>query len=402
MELEKRRTQDDSVPSNSLSTNFNQGQLAKVGGWIREISPNLTPEVVLGASQRFLEELRHRQPELFDRLSGETVNAGQFESALLMHTGVQLDGAQIQLRESLALRRVELFLRSGTGPSLDATASMAKIKGLSQLYYRRLVEGRIDDDELIALLKRVQQGPASAKPVATAKPQALTAAEIVSEFSRRHQSGSTLARLRAYTIEGTMKNPGGEEQTLQIFRLRPDRFRMQVRVNEMTRLIVAGDGVRYWYQAAGSSPEYITAEQVGSRIQLAEFTNLLFGDERCVYERVEDGEREGKKTYRVAIKRPDSSRYVAIVDAETFHEIGEEFPDGARATYSDFREVAGLTLPFTEETVDKEGGRHVFHLTRFSANPGLVVQFFQPVGPSDLNFFSIEHLSSRGPVAMER
>jgi hypothetical protein len=40
----------------------------------------------------------------------------------------------------------------------------------------------------------------------------------------------------------------------------------------------------------------------------------------------------------------------------------------------------------------------VFVLTRFTANPGLVQEFFETT-PHDLNYFAFEHLAARAQVA---
>jgi hypothetical protein len=128
--------------------------------------------------------------------------------------------------------------------------------------------------------------------------------------------------------------------------------------------------------------------------------NPLFGEmENYTFKRVEDGTLDGRKIYRIAVLRGDGSHYLAGIDAENFHEVGNEFPGGIRVRYSDFREVAGITVAFREETSDAKGHKDVFVLTRFTPNPGLVQDFFETVPGHDLNYFAFEQLSARALAA---
>jgi len=373
---------------------FSAAQLAHVGDWLRAIAPAAPPAAVSAAAQHFLEDLQWQHPDEMDRLLTDASPEKDMTSALLGRLAAQLTAApQAALREELARRRVEALLPPGT-PAASVAALIEKMKGASQVYYQRLLAGRIDDEDLIPLLKDAQQaGTAAARP-ASSRPAELTAADILSEFSKHNQNGLALSHLRAYTVEGTLKLPGGAEQQLLLFKLRPDRFRLHVLAGGATHYILGYDGARFWQEAPNHPPEVMARESLGPRAYLAEFINPLFGDlENYNFTRLADGALDGGKVYRLEVRRPDGSKYVACIDPATFHEVGGEYDNGVRVRYSDFRQVSGLTLAFCEETTDREGHKDVFQLTRFTANPGLIQDFFEePVPGRDLSYLSFERL----------
>ena len=391
----------DSEPA---APKFSEAQLARVGGWMQELAPSCPPAALAAAAQHFLEELQWRQPDSLERLLTASVSAQDFSSMLLRHLAAQLTAApQAALREELARQRVQVLLAHGDSASASTAQAAAglieKLKGTSQVYYRRLLEGRIEDEDLIPLLTDARQAGTAPASLALAKPKVLTAAEIMAEFSHRNQKDLALDHLRAYTIEGTLTEFGGKTEQLLLFKLRPDRFRLHVLVGDGTRYILSADGTQFWQQVPGGRPQLVSRESLGPRVYLAEFVNPLFGElENYTFKRIEDGTLDGRKMYRISVLRADGSHYVACIDAENFQEAGEEYPGGIRVRYSDFREVAGLTVAFREETSDAKGHKDVFVLTRFTANPGLVQEFFETT-PHDLNYFAFEHLAARASVA---
>jgi hypothetical protein len=393
--------------SEPAAPKFSDAQLSRVSGWMRTMAPSCPPAAMASAAQHFLEELQWRQPDKLERLLADGLSAKDFESMLLRHLAAQLTAApQAALREELACRRVQVLLaqedKTPASTPQTAAALIEKLKGNSQVYYRRLLEGRIEDEDLEPLLQEARQaGTASAHPAST-KPQALTADDILAEFSRHNQKDLALEHLRAYTVDGRLTEGGGTEQRLLLFKLRPDRFRLHVLVGETTRYILSDDGAQFWQQVPGGKPQVVSRESLGVRAYLAEFVDPLFGEmDNYTFERIEDGTLDGRKIYRIAVRRPDGSQYVAGVDAGTFHEVDAEYAGGMRVLYSDFREVAGVTVAFREETTDRTGHKTVLVLTRFTANPGLVQEFFETVPGHDLNYFAFEQLSARAPVAIK-
>jgi hypothetical protein len=299
---------------------------------------------------------------------------------------------------------VQVLLAQGSSVSAstpqDAAGLIEKIKSTSQTYYRRLLEGRIEDEDLIPLLTDARQAGTAPAPLAPAKPKELTAADILTEFSRHNQKDLALAHLRAYRLEGTLKLPGGTEQHLLLFKLRPDRFRLHLMAGDATRYILSHDGAHFWQEIPGGKAQIVSRESLGNRPYFAEFVSPLFGEmENYTFDRLEDGSSNGQKVYRIAVRRPDGSQYVSCIDPATFHEVGAEYGKDVRVYYSDFREVAGLTMAFREETTDAKGNKIVLDLTRFTANPGLVQEFFETVPGRTSNFFAFEQLSARAAVA---
>ena len=394
---------DDAPPA----PKFSAAQLARVGGWLREFAPSAPPAAVAAAAQHFLEDLQWQHPEQMQSLLTDAFPKKSFDSSLLRHLAAQLGGApQAALRQELAVRRVQVLLARGGGPVPDAAALIVKLKGISDVYYRRLVEGRIEDDDLEPLFAeagRVSRTAVGAQ--APSAPLALSVGDILADFSRQNQSGSAADAIRAFSVDGTLKLPNGEEQHLRLFKLRPDRFRLHVLVGETTRYILAHDGTRFWQETAGGKPQTVSENALGPRRYLCEFLNPLFGDQQgYTFTRLEDGTLDGRKVYRIAVHRADDSQYVADIDPATFHEVAGEYDKGVRVRYSDFRQVAGLTMAFREETTDAAGHEDVFQLTQFTANPGLIPEFFNaPVEGRDLGYLALEqlvaHATKRPPLS---
>ena len=387
------------VESQPVTSKFSDAQLAFVQTWIKQKAPECPIEVSEAVADQFLDELQQRNPDKFSQLLSPSFSPVAFESMLLRQVGIRISGSsQVAQREKVAERRVSALLIAGGRESRvatgDAAGLIAKIRDSSPSQYRRLVEGKMDDDDLqLAIKKAGQSGVIQKEPVAI-KPKVLSAADIVSEFSRRNQVGSALQRLNAYVVDGRLKTATGEEQQLLFFKMRPDRFRLVIRAAGMTRYILAGDGSRYWQQASGQAPQDVPAAALGQRRYLAEFVDPMFASEGYSYERLEDGAADGKKFYRIAVERADKSRYVSCIDAESFREVIRENADKSTTRYSDYREVAGVTYAFREEVTDATGHKGVLELTRITANPGLIQDLFDLPSRQELGYFEIEKILS--------
>jgi hypothetical protein len=374
---------------------FSEAQIAYVQSWIRQKAPECTPEASGAVAQQFLEELQQRYPEKLDQITSGNFLAGNFESMLLRYVAVKMAGpANAKVREELARRRVVVGLvgsgRDGSAALTEAPGLLEKIQDGSQSQYRRLVDGRMDDDDLQLLLKKTSQAGVVKKEPKPATPKVLTAADIVAEFSRRNQVGTALQHLQAYVVEGRITTAAGEHQELLLFRMRPDSFRLVVRSGGVTRYILAGSSGRYWQHVPAKPPQTVPAQALGDRRYLSEFVDPLFDGDDFAFERLEDGAVDGKKFYRVIVRRSDHSNYVARIDHETFREVGRENEDHSVALYSDFREIAGVTYAFREEITDGAGRKGVLELTRVSANPGLIRNLFEPPARPELGYYELE------------
>jgi len=377
---------------------FSPAQLEFVGRRVSESVPDCPPEVAAAVARKFLEHLQQRDPDKLAQLLTGNFAWRSHQSTLLRLVGAQLNGLpSVTLREEVARRRLqaELELEAAPGGSAataarDAATLLAKIKELSPVYLRRLVEGRTEDDELRILLKKVRQAEAGGKPAVAAKPREMTAAEIVSNFTRHNQEGSSLQRLRAYVLEGKMTAAGAGEQRITLCRLRPDRFRLVVGDESATRLVLAFDGQRYWRQAPGGPPLVLKRESMGPQRHLGEFIDGLFGEAGATFERLDDGKVLDRPVFRLAVRRPDGSRYVARIDQETYRQVGRENDDKSTATYSDFRDVAGVMIAFREEVTDAEGRKSVLTIARITPNPAVIQAAFAPPPPGTLDFFTLD------------
>ena len=391
------------VESQSAAPKFTESQMAFVLGWIKQAVPECPAAISMTVAEAFLEDLQQQHPDKLEQLGTRDFPAAAFESTLLQQVGVKLNGAaQGALREETARRRVGAVLTAGGRDSqkarADAAGLVVKLKDASPPQYRRLVEGKMDDDDLELLLKKSSQSAAAPIVAIPVKPKVLTASDIVSEYARRNQTGSALQHLRAYAVQGKLKTATGEEQELLLFKLRPDRFRMVVRSAGLTRLILASDGTRFWQQAPGQPAQVVPAKEMGSRIYLAEFADPLFVGEGYTFDRRDDGTTEGREFYRIGVRRPDGSGYVACIDTETFRETARESDDRSVTRYSDFREVGGVTYAFREEIADTAGHKVVFTLSSLAPNPGLIQDFFELPSAQNTNYFKLEQLMAAASV----
>jgi len=387
----------------AVASRFSDAQLAFVQSWIRQKAPDCPVDLAAPIARQFLEELQQRQPDKIDQLLATGFPTETYESMLLRHVAAKMTGvAQGPIREELARRRVAATLaaqgKDSKAAAKDAAALIEKLRDSSPTQYRRLVEGRLEEDDLQLQLRKVSLATVAPKELGPAKPKVLTSADIVSEFSRRNQVGSALQRLQAYTVEGRLTTPGGEQQELLLFRMRPDRFRLVVRSGGRTQYLMGFDGSRFWEQAAGRPAQAIAAQAIGERRFLGEFVDPLFAGEGYSFERKEDGTADGRSFFRIAVRRTDGSGYVARVDTETFRETGRETSERGVTHYADFREVAGVTYAFREEVTDRAGGKGTLAVNRITPNPGLIQDFFAASVRPALDYFDLE----RSLVAVER
>lgn len=370
-------------------------QRARVIGWMRERAPGCPPEALGAAAERFLKELSSRYPEELDRLSSDGFSLPRFESLLLQHVAASIPGpSYAALREVLALKRIGIILAGGAtndaGLSTNPNELIEKIKSASQVQHRRLLEGRIEDDDLVLLLKRTR---APAGGAATAQPQlpkVLSASDLVSEFRRRNQSGSALQRLRAYSVDALLTTAGGETQHLILSRLIPNRFRLVVKKNENTEMIIASSGHGFWQQLPNQKPVELSRTEMGTKIYLGEFINPLFNDDGYTFEKLEDAVLESLKVHRIKIRRTDGSSYVSLIDAEMFREVGREEANDMSVRYSDWREVGGVTFAFRESIKDAQGRTGVFEIQRLVPNAGLIQSYFEPSDQNQPSYFAVE------------
>lgn len=371
--------------------------IAHVSGWLGREVPECSAEIRPAVATQFLKELQERRPMVLDRLRAMDAPTPELRSLLLRQASVLITAPMADpLREALAHRRLTALLTAEGWPpdasGQEEARQMGKIKEFSPGLHLRLLDGRMDDDELSLLLARGRRPESENRPLVAAPPKLLTAEDIRAEYSRRNQENLALQNLKAYRITARRKTATGEEQDLQLFRLRPNRFRLAVRVGGSTRNILTGDGEHSWEQLPGGPLREVTEDLAEPRRYLGEFDNPLFLRESYAFERLEDGLTDNRITYRIAVKRRDGSGYVAGLDAENYREVWREHPDGSTVRYSDFRSVAGVTFAFREEVTDKNGLTTVMELSNLTPNPGFIPALFVPVAWAGPDYFAVERL----------
>jgi hypothetical protein len=364
---------------------------AYVIAWLGEAAPGCPPELAPEIAAGFLEILRQRAQEDLRLLPGAGFPRERHLSTLLQVAAAQMKGpALADRREELARQRTRLIGRDTPGaPAPDEW--LAKVKAGSPLQHRRVLEGRLDDEELLTVLRKaITPKETVAKPAAAAAKE-LTAAEIVSEFSRRNQKGAALQRLQAYTIEARLQPAQGPEQRLLLFKMRPERFRLVVLQDGATQVVVSGDGADCWVQRPGKPAQKAKRESLGELRHLGEFFDPLHGGANCRFERLAEAEEDGRKVHRLSVLRPDGSGYVAHIDPATWRAVARETAEGV-VRYEDFREVAGLMVAFREIQSNKQGEKSVLEITRLTPNPGIVSAFFEPPPAGGVDYFLLEKL----------
>lgn len=375
----------------------------QVRDWLKARVP-ACPEIALAAAaNKFLEELSRQNPAAYERAGGPGFSAEEFSSAVLRHLGTQLGApAQAAVREDVARQRLQsLIALQPAERRADPAAAWKRLQEQSPGSLRRLLEGRMEDEEL-ARFCRAAPTAGENKTASPAKAKVWTAGEIVSEFARRNQTGAATTRLRAYLVEARLQRGNGAAQSLMLYKIRPDSFRLHLQLPEGGSLVLAYDGSQYWRQAPGRPPEAVAAADLGELRYAREFVDPLFESEGLQVERRADGESGGRKCYRVALRRTDGSGYTALIDQENFREIARENSDGSRIEYSDFRDFAGLQLAYRESQIAADGSRSTLEIVRLAANPGLVASFFSPPSLRQLDLGMVERLFAQAEKSANR
>lgn len=383
----------DTVPTFSVPL---EGTVAR---WIRSEVPDFPAASVTIVIRKFLAGLQQRDPTKLDVLLTEPKEMREQAPTLLRLMAVEVGGeANTGVRDSLARHRIQAVM-AADGASIgvgESAAILAGIRELSSVHHRRLLDGRLEDDDLRLLIKKVRPPAAKDRSREAAGPKTTSVGEIVSAFVRENQEGAALQRLQAYTIEGVMSSPGGKEQTIVLSRMRPNLFRMVVLSEGATRYIFGFDGRDYWQHVPGQKATLVRRDAVGSRRYLGEFVDPLFGDSGAVFEKLSDGRLHERRVMRIQVRRPDGSSYVAQIDPESFRQLGREQDDKSRAEFADFHDVAGLTIPF-RETVSDATGTTTFVIRRMTPNPGLVEALFSLPSSQGPDYYALDHAGA--PIA---
>ena len=118
--------------------------------------------------------------------------------------------------------------------------------------------------------------------------------------------------------------------------------------------------------------------------------NPLVSDDGYALDRLPDGVLGGRKVFRIRVQRKDGLDYVSCIDIDNYREIGRENQASYTTTYSDFRDVAGVTFAFHEDIKDEKGRSAVFEVQRISPNPGLVQAYFEMSNLTEPSYFAVD------------
>ena len=375
----------------SADSRFTPAQVAFVQSWLRQLAPECPVEGSTGVAQAFLEELAASRPDQLDRLLAPDFSTQPYDSMLLRQAGTKLSGStQAVAREKIAGRRVAALLVKDGQSSVGAAGLLEKMREGSAAQYRRLLEGRIEDDDLLAQLRKAGRPVAATAPAVAAAPKELSAADLVSEFVRHNQTGSAMLRLQSFVAEGDLTTTSGEKQHVVVSKMRPDLVRLVVLQGGLTKYVLGADRDRFWQQVPGQAPQYKPGKAMGEERYFAEFADPFFVGEGYAFERLPDGTEAGKFFYRVGVRRADGSGYVARIEPGTYRQIGRENPDKSVVRYTDFREVGGVIFAFREEVTDVAGRSGVLTFTRMAPNPGLIEEYFLPPHEPGLDYYQVE------------
>ena len=380
---------------------FTEAQITVVTDWIRDLAPECPASASGEVAVQFLDQLQSGHPAEFDLILAPNFRSPEYESLLIRDIAGHLSGASWSaLKEKLAVQRLRTLIQAGEGPTAskpeDAAALFAQIKSGSDIYFRRLLDGKIEDDDLSTLMKKGRRAAEPAEASPPARPASLSADEIVAEFSRHNQEGAAVTKLKAYVTDGMMDTPTTGSLRVIMFKLRPDFFRMVVMKDGLVRSVIAGHGSEYWQQVPGGAPTRLPLSGADEVKRVGEFLDPLFSEDGgATFERLPDGHAGAASYYRIGVHLADGSSYVTRVEIGTFRELGREWPNGSVSQCADFRQVGGLTIAFYEATTRANGTQGIFRLNRFSPNPGLSQAFFEAPQGSDQGFFAMDRLIAR-------
>ena len=376
---------------------FSDTQLAFVKGWIMERAPECPADIAGLVATQFLDDLQSNHPASFEQLMSPGFQSSEFESTLLRDIASHLTGPSwVALKERLAVRRVRFLTAKGDSASAghpeDPAAIVARIRASSDIHYRRLLDGKIEDDDLSYFIKRGAPGSDVSRSEEDHQQRPLTADEIVADFSRHNQEGAALQKIQAYVIEGDVESQANGIVHLLMFKLRRDYVRVVVMKDGLTRSVIAGHDGAYWRQVPGGPPSDLGKAASTEMDNVGEFADPLFAEEAYIFTRLPDGAGASGAFYRIGVKRPNGSGFVAHIDPSNLREIGRDEENGSTSSNSDFRSVAGVIIPFRQESTDAKGAKTVFRVSRFTPNSGVTEVMFLRPGPRDQGYFEIERL----------
>jgi outer membrane lipoprotein-sorting protein len=194
-------------------------------------------------------------------------------------------------------------------------------------------------------------------PAATAAP-ALSVDEIVAKHFAAQGGVEKLKKVQTWRMTGKMTMGPGMEAVVTMSRKRPARSRLEFSANGMTGIRVI-DGQNSWQfmpfmgQAA---PERLRGEELADAVEQADFDGPLMDwkEKGHALELVGTEPVEGADAHKLKLTRKGGKVEYFYLDAETYLTVKREAKRNVRGTeiegdawLSDYKEVAGMMVPFT-------------------------------------------------------
>jgi outer membrane lipoprotein-sorting protein len=198
---------------------------------------------------------------------------------------------------------------------------------------------------------------ALALPAATAS-RAVTLDEIIAKHFEAQGGAEKLKKVQTWRMTGKMTMGGGMDVALTMERKRPGKSRTEFAVNGMTGVRVA-DGENSWQFMpfmGQPAPERLSGEELAEAIEQADFDGPLMDwkAKGHTVELVGTEAVEGAPAYKLKLTRKGGKVEFYYLDSETFLCVKREAKRVVRDTeiegeawLSDYKEVAGMMVPFT-------------------------------------------------------
>ncbi|MGD0014722.1 MAG: pitrilysin family protein [Bryobacteraceae bacterium] len=219
---------------------------------------------------------------------------------------------------------------------------------------------------------------AAATPASAARAKALLAAV------RTAMGGAALMNVRDFSGSGVLKveTPQGPTEMKMSGAINVAGRMLQKVETPMGEMTMGFDGQTGWMRMGAQAQDMPASQRDQTEASLfRDPISLLQKLDSPAYtmQALEPAELDGKKVEAVAVRDPARNLQVKLyVDPAANLIVGEEFtgsimgpPAETQEVYSDYREVAGVRLPF--KTVTRQGGKTVLELTfsELRINPGL-------------------------------
>lgn len=192
-----------------------------------------------------------------------------------------------------------------------------------------------------------------------------TAGELVAK-NNQAQGGAKLRSAKTARVSGKLTVAGTEGGPMLMEFVPPaHQVRMEITVKGVIDTS-AYDGKIAWEvkrSEGKTEPARLTGDALKDMKETADFQGALFDPESKgnEVEYLGKGEVEGNPVYKLKLTKSDGEESTVYLDAKSYLEVREETTHTSRSettdlvtTYSNFKTIDGVTLPYTMETKSKE------------------------------------------------